>query len=89
MIKIFFSTFLLIFLAELGDKTQLTALLLSAKEKKPLLIFAAAMSAFFVSTFLAVLLGSTLTKFFPETIIKKTAALVFIGVGLLILFNKI
>lgn len=88
-LKIFISTFLLIFLAELGDKTQLAALSLSAKEKTPLTIFLATMLAFTLSTLIAVFLGTFGSKFIPTAIIEKVAAIAFIGVGLLMLANKI
>lgn len=88
-VSLFLSTFLLIFLAELGDKTQLATVMLSAKEKAPVTIFLAAMAGFALSTFLAVFLGMIVEKFLPKEIIEKTAALGFIVVGFLLLFKKI
>ncbi|RJQ36262.1 TMEM165/GDT1 family protein [Candidatus Microgenomates bacterium] len=87
--RIFISTFFLIFLAELGDKTQLAALTLSAKEKTPLTIFAASMLAFLLSTTLAVLFGTFGSKLIPAGVIEKVAAIFFITVGFLIFFKKI
>lgn len=87
--QLFISTFLLIFLAELGDKTQLAALTLAAKEKAPITIFVASVLGFALSTLLAVIAGSTLTRFIPEAIISKVAAFGFIIVGILLLFKKI
>lgn len=88
-IQLFFSTFLLIFLAELGDKTQLAAFTLAAKEKAPGTIFLAAMLGFVLSTFLAVFLGSIATKFIPTAIVEKAAAVGFIVVGVLLFFKKL
>lgn len=87
--KIFFSTFLLIFLAELGDKTQLAALSLSAEKRTPLSIFLGAMFAFLVSTSIAVFLGTVGSKIIPTAIIQKISAISFIAIGILILFKKI
>lgn len=87
--KIFTATFLLIFLAELGDKTQLAALTLSAKEKTALTIFVAAVLGFALSTLIAVVLGTFGAKIIPTPIIEKVSAMVFIIIGLLMLFNKI
>lgn len=87
--KIFISTFLLIFLAELGDKTQLAAFSMSAKEKAPVTVFVAAMLAFAISTLIAVLAGTFATKFLPTPIIQKISAVLFILIGILLLFNKI
>lgn len=50
--KISLSTFLLIFLAELGDKTQLATISLSAKEKTPLTIFLSAMAFIIIGFFM-------------------------------------
>lgn len=88
-VSLFLSTFLLIFLAELGDKTQLATVMLSAKEKAPVTIFLAAMAGFVLSTFLAVSLGMIVEKFLPKEIIEKVAALSFIVIGLLLLLKKI
>ena len=87
--KLFFSTLALVFLAELGDKTQLTALALAAKEQRPVLVFFAAMGAFALSTLLAVGVGAALAKVLPAEIIKKIAAVGFLIAGGLLFFNKL
>jgi len=88
-LKIFASTFLLIFLAELGDKTQLAVLALSAKEKTPLTIFVSAVIGFAAATLLAVIIGTIGAKYLPTAMIEKVAALAFIVIGILIFFDKI
>lgn len=87
--KIFTSTFLLIFLAELGDKTQLAVIALSAKERTPLTIFVSAIFGFALATLIAIIIGTIGAKFLPIEIIQKVAAVTFIIIGVLILFNKI
>ena len=86
--KIFVSTFTLIFLAELGDKTQLAVIALSAKEKTPLTIFISAIFGFALATLVAIIIGSLGAKFISVEILQKIAALAFIAVGLLIFFGK-
>ena len=88
-LKLFLSTFLLIFLAELGDKTQLAVVALSAKEKSPLTIFISALFGFALATIIAIIIGTIGAKFLPIEIIQKIAAIAFIIIGVLILFNKI
>jgi putative Ca2+/H+ antiporter (TMEM165/GDT1 family) len=88
-LKIFFSTLILIFLAELGDKTQLAVVALSAKEKTPLTIFVSALFGFALATAIAVVVGIIGAKFIPLQIIQKIAAVAFIIIGILILFNKL
>jgi len=88
-LKVFASTFLLIFLAELGDKTQLAVLALSAKEKTPLTIFVSAVIGFAAATLLAVVIGTIGAKYLPTETIEKVAAIAFIVIGILIFFNKI
>jgi putative Ca2+/H+ antiporter (TMEM165/GDT1 family) len=61
-LKIFASTFATIFLAELGDKTQLTTLLMSAESQSPWIVFLGAGSALIATTLLGVLVGRWLSK---------------------------
>lgn len=87
--KVVLTTFLAIFLAELGDKTQLAVLTLSAESKKPLSVFIGAMMAFGLITLLGAFLGNLIIKFVPEHIMKKIAAIAFVAIGILMFFEKI
>jgi putative Ca2+/H+ antiporter (TMEM165/GDT1 family) len=82
---VFSSTFLTIFLAEMGDKTQLATLLMSAESHSPWVVFAGAATALVATSLLGVLIGRWLaTRLSPKTL--KTAAgalLLFISVSLL------
>ena len=83
--KLFFSTFLLIFLAELGDKTQLAAMARTATaESARWTVFTAAAAALVLSTLIAVLLGSALARVVPEHVIRMGAAILFMLFGLLL-----
>ena len=76
---IFGSTFLTIFLAEFGDKTQLSTLLMSAESQSPGIVFLGAGVALITTSLLGVLLGQWLAKrVAPKTL--ETAA----GVSLLL-----
>ncbi|MEK7291125.1 MAG: TMEM165/GDT1 family protein [Planctomycetota bacterium] len=87
--KIILSTFVTIFLAELGDKTQIASILMTSKTNKPVLVFIGTMLAFAVVTVIGVAVGSVITKFLPINFIKVGAAIAFIIVGVLILLGKI
>ncbi|KAB2836118.1 MAG: TMEM165/GDT1 family protein [Candidatus Brocadia sp.] len=87
--KIIMSTFITIFLAELGDKTQLASILMTSKTNKPVLVFLGTMLAFAVVTVIGVAVGTIITKFLPINFIKIGAAIAFIIIGILILFGKI
>lgn len=84
--KLFFSTFLLIFLAELGDKTQLAAMARTATaESAKWTVFSAAAAALVLSTLIAVLIGSALARVIPDHVIRMAAAVLFILFGALLL----
>ncbi len=84
--KLFISTFILIFLAELGDKTQLAAMARTASSGgAKWVVFSAASVALVLSTLVAVLFGHLLTKFIPESAIKLTAGILFVLFGVLII----
>ncbi len=59
---LFVSTFTTVFLAELGDKTQLATLLLSAQSGRPLLVFVGAALALVSTSLVGVLLGQWLSR---------------------------
>ena len=82
---IFSSTFLTIFLAEMGDKTQLATLLMSAQSQSPWVVFAGAAAALIATSLLGVLIGRWLaTRLSPKTLETSAGALLlFISVMLL------
>ncbi len=81
--------FVLIFLAEMGDKTQLMSMALAARHQKPLLVFAGAVSALAVVTLIGVLVGEALTRVIPPHRIHQLAGVIFIAVGVLMLLRRI
>ncbi len=87
--RLFGSTFLLVFLAELGDKTQLTALAASAGAKSPWSVFLGASLALVVATLIAVLVGSVLSRFLPERVLKISAGILFLIFGAILLITNI
>jgi putative Ca2+/H+ antiporter (TMEM165/GDT1 family) len=87
--KIFLSTFGVVFLAELGDKTQLASLNLAAKSKMPLLVFIGSISAYAVVTLITVMLGGAAAKVLRPEIIRYGAASLFIIIGVLMFSGKV
>ena len=89
-LKLFLSTFLLIFLAELGDKTQLAAMARAAtSDGGKWIVFSAAASALVFSTLIAVLVGGVLSRYVPERVIKALAGTLFVAIGLLFLYRAV
>jgi putative Ca2+/H+ antiporter (TMEM165/GDT1 family) len=86
--KQFLAAFGLIFLAELGDKTQLAAIVMASETGKPWQVFLGAALALVVLTFVAVFLGAGLAKIVPTHIIQKVAGVLFVVFGVLIFFGK-
>lgn len=87
--KIFFATFGTIFLAELGDKTQLAALTLSTKSQSWLSVFTASVCAFALVTLITVFLGNILGKFLRPDAVRYAGASLFIIVGILMFLGKV
>ena len=61
-LSIFFTTFTTIFIAELGDKTQIATLMLSAESGKPIVVFLGSSLALISSSVVGVLIGKWLSK---------------------------
>lgn len=87
--KILATTFGIVFLAELGDKTQLAALALTGKSGKPVAVFLGASAALVVVTLLGVAGGELLKKFVPEKVMSVTSAVLFLAVGAFLLVRAI
>jgi putative Ca2+/H+ antiporter (TMEM165/GDT1 family) len=88
MRQLFLSTFVVVFLAELGDKTQLATLALSSRSEQDggrIVIFAAAALALICASALAVVAGAVLARAVPHSVIRWCAGLLFIGAGIWIL----
>ena len=83
------STFLMIFLAELGDKTQLSTFAFASESKSPLSVFLGASFALVCTSFIGAGLGGVLGRFVPERIMKFVAAFVFLGFGVWTLLQAI
>jgi len=88
-LRVLLSTFALLFVAELGDKTQLAVISMTAKHKSPLWVFVGATLALMAVTALGVLGGELLTRFVPELVLRRLAALLFVAMGLLMWFGKL
>jgi len=86
--KLLLSSFVMIFIAELGDKTQLTTFTLAAESKSPWIIFLGCGSALLVTTFIGVFFGDLITRIIPLHIIKYLAGILFIGFGIAMFFGK-
>ena len=61
-LSIFITTFTTIFIAELGDKTQIATLMLSAESGEPIIVFLGSSLALISSSVVGVLIGKWLSK---------------------------
>lgn len=89
MLKTILYTFFLVFVAELGDKTQLATMLLSAKSNSIMTVFIGSSLALVCSSFIGVFAGAYITKYIPPHYIQNSAGVLFILMGILILSGKI
>ena len=88
MWKSILTAFLLVFLAELGDKTQLSTMLLASKSTSIWHTFIGSAAALVLSSLLGVLAGSLLNKYFPIHYIQTFSGIAFVIIGVLLLFGK-
>ncbi len=77
-----------ILVAEMGDKTQLATMLLSARSANPFLTFVAAALALVATSLIGVWAGMWVAKVLPPRIIKLTAGIGFVGIGAVILWRS-
>lgn len=87
--RTFLSVLGTIFLAELGDKTQLAVLAYSARGGSRLTLLAAASLGIIAASALAVFLGAGLTRVIPVEWVRVLAGTAFVVVGVLLLFDSL
>ena len=87
ILSLLLSAFLTVFIAELGDKTQLATLTISGTSNKPLAVFLGSASALVLASLLGALTGGSISTFLPEVVLKSLASLTFLIIGIR-LFRK-
>jgi len=81
--KLFFTVFATVFIAELGDKTQLATLLFAAdKDVSKLTVFAGACLALIMASGIGVLAGSIISQHISEKYLHYAAGAGFIAIGI-------
>jgi len=86
--RVLLTTFGVIFLAEMGDKTQLAAMTMAAQTKKPVAVLIGAALALVCVSAIGVAVGAVLSDYLPLIWIKRVSAVAFIFIGVLILLDK-
>ena len=88
ILSLLISAFLTVFVAELGDKTQLATLTISGNSNKPLAVFLGSSSALVFASLLGALTGGSISSFLPEIYLKLIAAITFLIIGMRLLLNS-
>ncbi|MBD2187250.1 TMEM165/GDT1 family protein [Pseudanabaena mucicola] len=83
------ATFITVFIAELGDKTQLTTLVIAAQSHQPWIVFAGAAIALVSTSLLGVLAGKWLAKTFSPNLLNTLAGLSFLILSISLLWDAI
>ena len=86
---IFSSTFLTIFLAEMGDKTQLATLLISAESQSPWIVFVGAAGALITTSLLGVLVGQWLAKRLSPKNLDMAAGSLLLFIAVMLLWDVV
>ena len=86
--RVIVTTFGTIFLAEMGDKTQLAAMTMAAQTKRPWAVFIGASVALVCVSAIGVAVGQAIGNYLPLEWIRRAAAVGFIVIGVLILLGK-
>ena len=82
LITLLISTFTTIFLAELGDKTQLATVAISGTSKRPLAVFIGSSIALILASLIGVIAGGAIARVVPENYLKMLSAIGLLIIGL-------
>ena len=78
-----------LFVAELGDKTQLAVITLAAKHRDPLSVFVGAAVALVLVTAIGAAGGELITRLIPADLLRRVAAVAFVVMGILMWFDRL
>jgi putative Ca2+/H+ antiporter (TMEM165/GDT1 family) len=87
--KIFFLAYGMLFLAELGDKTQLAVFTMVSQYKAPLPVFLGASLALVTVTLIGVLFGEAVSRYVPTSYLQIGAGVLFVGIGIFVLVQAV
>lgn len=89
MWKTFVTVFVSVFIAEIGDKTQLATMLFASEEKTSnWVVFAGSASALVLAAAIGVLVGAQLERFVQPRTLKLVAGMGFVAIGLWTLYSR-
>ena len=88
ILNLLISTFITIFIAELGDKTQLATLTLSGTSNRPLAVFLGSSSALILASLIGALAGGSISTIIPEIYLKAIASITFLIIGLRLIIQS-
>ncbi len=80
------TAFLLVCLMELGDKTQLSLLALTAKYSSPVFVFVGGTVALWATSLIGALIGGGVGRFIPQVWMRRISGVIFIAFGVINLF---
>ncbi len=89
ILTLLFTTFVTVFLAEMGDKTQLTTITLSSTTNKPLAVFLGSSAALILATLLGALAGGSIANLIPAFLLKLLSGIVFLIIGINLLAQSL
>ena len=88
ILTLLFTTFVTVFLAEMGDKTQLTTITLSSTTNKPIAVFIGSSLALISATLLGALAGGSIANLIPAFLLKLLSGIVFLIIGINLLLQS-
>jgi putative Ca2+/H+ antiporter (TMEM165/GDT1 family) len=85
--QLFGLSFITVFLAEIGDKSQLAAIALGGSSQSPRAVFFGSITALILASFIGVIAGGGIAQFLPEKVLKAIAAIGFAFMALKLLWS--
>lgn len=84
--QLFGLTFMTVFLAEIGDKSQLAAIALGGSSKSPKAVFFGSITALILASLIGVIIGGSIAQVLPVKLLKSLAAIAFVTMALKLLW---
>jgi putative Ca2+/H+ antiporter (TMEM165/GDT1 family) len=85
-ITLLLSTFVTVFLAELGDKTQLATVAISGTSNRPVAVFIGSASALVLASLIGAIAGGSMASVIPADLLQLLASIGFLVIGLRLLW---